>query len=395
MNKVIVKRGRARPLWCGHPWLMSGAVERVDGDPVAGDLVRVVDHEERVIGDGIWNGVSQISVRLLTRGASAGDLATIVTEHIARAVALRVTCGFPSPDTTGFRLVNSEGDRLPGLVVDLFGDTVVAQFTTVGLWRVRDLVARALTPYARRIIEVVTPEAAKREGIEGPLREAIGEGATPDERVPFLELGLRLVADVARGQKTGYYFDQRDARAVVASLARGQRVLDLFSYSGGFGLHAARAGALAVTSVDSSRGAHELGRANAAQNELTSIDWVEDDALRYLIERGRAGTTYGIVIVDPPKLASRDADVKGALERYRRLNAEAMRVVENGGWLLSCTCSAAISRDAFERAIAEATGDADVSAQIVWQGGPGRDHPVSAGHTEGAYLKSVLLRITR
>jgi 23S rRNA (cytosine1962-C5)-methyltransferase len=421
VGRVVVKKGRARPLWCGHPWLMSGAVARVEGEPANGDVVSVVDAEGRTIGFGLYNGQSQIRVRMLGIGSAnvenAPSLAEIVRTRIARAALLRRALGFPSAHTTGFRLVNAEGDALPGLTVDRFANAVVAQVTTLGLWRERAALREAF-PDASPLVIVAPDDAAEREGIPTPRREVFAPpsaaqstaaeptAASPDNaapsngagaasHVPFLENGLTFVADPGRGQKTGFFFDQRDARALVASVSAGARVLDLFTHTGAFALYAARAGARDVTAVDSSPPALALARENAKRNALeSSIAWVEDDALRFVMERGRAGDAYDVVVVDPPKLARRDADIDGALDRMRRLVAEAMRVVPNG-WLLVSSCSAAISRDALERAIAIATSDAGRTAQIVWRGGPGPDHPVVAGHAEGDYLKSMFLRVSK
>ncbi|MBI3070566.1 MAG: class I SAM-dependent rRNA methyltransferase [Deltaproteobacteria bacterium] len=402
MISVVVKKGRARPLWCGHPWLMSGAVARVEGTPADGDVVRVVDADGRAIGLGFYNAKSQIRVRLLGRAPEAtGDepsIAKLIGARIERALSLRRAVGLPSPQTTGFRVVNAEGDGLPGLTVDRFSNAVVAQVTSLGLWRERAAIRDAF-PDANPLVVVAPDDAAEREGIPAPRREVFVPGHAPEldgapSRTTFFENGLTFVAEPGRGQKTGFFFDQRAARSLVATVANGARVLDLFTHTGAFALYTARAGARDVTAVDSSGPALLLARENAKLNGFESIAWVEDDALRFVMERGRAGDAYDVVIVDPPKLARRDADVDGALDRLRRLVAEAMRVVPNG-WLLVSSCSAAISRDALERAVAIATNDAARSAQVVWRGGAGADHPVIAGHTEGDYLKSLFLRVTR
>lgn len=387
---VLIRRGRARPLWFGHPWAYANAVERVDGAPQAGDTVVVADHEGRFIGRGLWNPRSQIPVRILTRADEAID-AAFLRRRVREAVQLRARLGLPSEATTAYRLINSEGDGLPGLVVDVYADTAVAQITTLGLATRREAIFDALeaeVPGLAAIYEVAAASYADLEGFSAQSRLARGQARGA---VTCREEGIELEVEPLVGQKTGLFLDQRPSRARVGSLARGRRVLDVYAYVGGFSLQAARAGAREVTAVDSSSRAIARITAHAELNRLTQITAVEMDAFHYL--EAATPRSADLVIIDPPKFARARKDLEAATKGYERLNALAMTTCAPGAFLFTCSCSQNLSAEDFERIVAAGAKQANRTVRVLERLGPGPDHPLPPGFTEGQYLKVLLCAV--
>ena len=388
-GRVVLCRGKARPLWFGHPWVYANAVERVDGDVGGGDIVSLVDHDGRFIGRGIFNPRSQIPVRLLTRKEEGIDT-TFFAARLRDAQALRARLALPSTRTTAYRLVNSEGDGLPGLVVDVFGDVAVVQVTTLGLALRRDAIFDAVeaTLSPRAIYEVAAGSFADLEGFVAQNRVARGEPCNP---VACLEDGLHFEAEPLGGQKTGMFLDQRPNRIRVGQLAgAGLRVLDCYAYAGGFGLQAARAGASQVTAVDSSPRAVARIEAHAAANGAT-VRAVEADAFRFL--ETATPMSYDLVVVDPPKFARARKDFEAATKGYERLNALALAVCAPGALLVTCSCSQNVGALDFERIVAAAAKQAHREVRIVERGEPGGDHPLPPAFTDGQYLKVVFVYV--
>lgn len=390
-STVTLKRGRAKPLWFGHPWIYSEALEPAGAEALQpGDEVRVLDHDGRFIGRGFANPRSQLRVRLASRHDRELDDAWLSGE-LAAAAQLRARLGLPGPDTDCYRLVNSEGDFLPGLIVDIFGDAAVVQFTTFAMKRREAAVFDALATLlgARTIFEVAAGGVAQIEGFEASARVVRGE---PRPKVACKEHGLALEIEPLAGQKTGYFLDQRENRALVGRLATGARVLDLYCYAGGFGLAAARGGARSVVSVDISGRALERARAHFRLNQLGDPETVESDAFRYL-EQAPAGG-FDLVICDPPKFARARKDLEAALKGYRRLNALALAAVAPGGLLCTASCSQLIDAAELERALAGAAKDAHRRLQILELRHQAADHVVPAGFAEGRYLKFFVCRVS-
>ena len=383
--RVVLCRGKARPLWFGHPWVYANAVDRLEGEADAGDTVLLVDHDGRFIGRGIFNPRSQIPVRLLTRKDEPVD-AAFFAKRLAEAQALRVRLGLPSPTTTAYRLVNSEGDGLPGLVVDVFGDAAVVQVTTLGLALRREMIFDALeaTLKPRTLYEVAAASYADVEGFVAQNRVVRGEARS---LVPCLEDGLRFEAEPLVGQKTGMFLDQRPSRIRVGQLAdaaKGLRMLDCYAYAGGFALQAARAGASEVTAVDSSSRAVARIEAHATANGA-AVRAVEADTFRFL--ETATPKSYDMVVIDPPKFARSRKDLEAATKGYERLNALALTVCAPGAMLVTCSCSQNVSAQDFERIVAAAAKQAQREVRIVEHAGPGGDHPLPPAFNEGQYLK--------
>jgi 23S rRNA (cytosine1962-C5)-methyltransferase len=391
MATVFLKRGRANPLWQGHPWVYSGAIAREEGAPAPGDVVDVADIEGRLIGRGFYNPRSQIRVRLVTSRDEAVD-AKLIARRVEEARGLRTRLGFPSQETNAYRLINSEGDALPGAVADVYGDVVAVQFTALGMkereQELFDAIEAAMKP--RAIVEVSAGGFAQVEGFASATRTVRGDDAAARE-VECRENGLLLAVEPLAGQKTGMFLDQRENRKQLAALSSGARVLDVYTYAGGFALNALRAGAREAVCVDASGRALERVRKHAELNELGPVEAVEADAFRFL-ETVRP-RSFDVVILDPPKFARARKDLPAALKGYERLNALGMNACADGALLATCSCSQLVDGDTFERVIAAAAKDAARRVQVLDVASQGADHPVPPAFGEGRYLKFVLCRV--
>ena len=384
LPQVVLRKGRARPLWFGHPWVYANAVMRVDGQPAPGDLVSLVDHDGRFIGRGFYSPRSQIPVRLCTRTEEAVD-AAFFRRRVQQARAARTRLGLPSETTTAYRLINSEGDDLPGLVVDVYGDAAVAQITTLGMANRRTEIFDALEAElgSQTLFEISPPSYAELEGFAPASRVARG---TPRASVSVLEDGIALEVEPLSGQKTGMFIDQRETRARVGALARGARVLDVYAYAGGFSLAAARGGAAAVTAVDSSARAVARIEAHAAANGVKAkIEAIEADAFRFL--ETATPRAFDLVIIDPPKFARARKDLEAARKGYERLNALALQAAAAGAVLVTCSCSQNVDAETFERVVAAGAKQAGREVRVFERRGPAADHLLPPGFTEGQYLK--------
>jgi 23S rRNA (cytosine1962-C5)-methyltransferase len=404
--RLVLKKGRANPLWHGHPWVYSGAVQREDGAAQPGDVVDVCDIEGRLIGRGFYNPRSQIRVRVVSFRDEAVD-AALIGRRVDEAVALRRRLGLPSEATTAYRLINSEGDALPGVTVDVYGDVCAVQFSALGAKQIEndlyDALERALKP--RAIVEIAPGGVAKLEGFAGATRVARGlgpgrrtglpaEAGDNDEvgAVRCRENGIELEVEPLKGQKTGMFLDQRENRRRIASLARGARVLDVYTYAGGFALNAMAGGASEALCVDSSARALERVNAHAAMTGFEGkISTGESDAFRFL-ETAKP-KSWDVVVVDPPKFARARKDLEAALKGYQRLNTLAMNACADGGLLATCSCSQLVDQEMFERMIAAAARDAGRRVQLLETSSQGPDHPVPPAFPEGRYLKFALCRV--
>jgi 23S rRNA (cytosine1962-C5)-methyltransferase len=394
---VRLKPGHVQPIWAGHPWVYAQAIERVEGGATRGDEVHVVDPRGNFLGRGFYSSGSAIPVRLLVRDEKTVLDTAFFRARIERAVSARALLGLgTSEETTGYRLVHAEGDLLPGLIVDRLGDVLAVQFLTFGMKEREAMILEALAQVIkpRAIVDRTPQGSAKAEHfIAG---SGIVRGATELERMAFRERGLSWSIPFDLGQKTGFYFDQRELRAKVEVLARSapgegaKRVLDAYSYVGAFGLAAARAGA-DVVCVDESAVALEIGAENALANGLAErVRFERGDARRAMQD---ARGSYDLTIVDPPRLAPTRSAREQALVMYSKLAELGCRATKPGGTLVLCSCSAAVDLGALTRALATGAVRANVSALVVERSFQGGDHPVPAAFGEGLYLKAVVARI--
>lgn len=390
MTTVRIKRGRAKPLWFGHPWLYSQAVERVEGEVAPGDVVDVVDDEGRFIGRGFYNADSQIRVRIITRESVVVD-AAFLRRRLEVARALRARLGLPSDHTTAYRLVNAEGDGLPGLNVDVYGDVVTVQITALGMKRleqdVYDVLQSLLSP--RAIYAVAAGGVASREGFTTAPGLVRGEDV---KEARFLEHGIAMSIDPEHGQKTGAFLDQRENHRRVGQLCAGADVLDCYTYLGGFALHALANGAKKAVAVDMSPRALDRARHHALWADVGDrLELVEADVFRWL--ETAPPRAFDVVVVDPPKFAPSKSSLDAALKGYRKLNAMALNTAREGAILATASCSQAVDVESFERALAAAAVDARRRISVLETLHQPADHPVPPGFSEGRYLKMLIVRV--
>jgi 23S rRNA (cytosine1962-C5)-methyltransferase len=391
VGRIVVKRGRAKPLWRGHPWVFSDSIERVSGEVDNGALVQVVDEDGRVLGRGFYSPGSRIAVRILSREADGPEPdAHFFRERVARAHKLRTeTLGLPI-FCDAYRLIHSEGDFLPGVVVDHFAGHLVVQLSTAGMYRRREMLFDALEEVVRPLSIHEQPDRKVSEIESIPAEAGVRRGTPPAEPPSILENGVCFRIGLGEGQKTGFFTDQRDNRQLVGRLARDRSVLDLHTYTGGFGLYAAANGAYEVIGIDSSGPALALAAENAMLNNGRQVRFERGDAHEVLNEMHRRGRTFDLVISDPPRLAPDRASVPRALRKYRDLHLRAMRVVKPGGLFAASCCSGAVAEGEFERTLREAAYDLGRDVQVLHRGGQAPDHPVLATCPEGRYLKFIL-----
>jgi 23S rRNA (cytosine1962-C5)-methyltransferase len=386
--RVHLKPGREKAVLEGHPWIFSGAVGRVEG-PADAPLARVFDARGRLLGLGFHSPLSQIRVRMLGAAVEAADR-RFFADRLREAVALRESV-LP-PGTTGYRLLNAEGDGVPGWTVDRFGDVLVSQVTAAGLEAVRDEAYAALTE--------TIPGAAVVQSNDVPVRRAEGlahQGeeviaGEPPVQARFTESGLAFTAEPFGGQKTGFYCDQRENRRRAESLAGGRTVLDLFAHSGAFGLYALRGGAARVVMVESAARLIERGREHVALNgfEEGRTEWVKANVFEDLRRREE---TYGLVICDPPPLVRKRDDLDAAARAYKDLNRLALLRVEPGGFLLTFSCSGAVDAKLFRQIFFAAAVEARVRVDLLEPLAAAPDHPVAVTHPQGEYLKGWMARV--
>jgi 23S rRNA (cytosine1962-C5)-methyltransferase len=389
MQRIYLKQGRERPVLNGHPWIFSGAIDKINGNADIVGVADIFDCKKSWIARGLYNPASQIRVRLLTGKDEPID-GDFFRRRITRALALREK--YVAPETNAYRLINGEGDFLPGLIVDRYADFLVCQFFTAGMELFKDDVSAALGGLsgAKGLYERSDGKVREEEGLGASV--GMLAGAEPPELIEIEESGSQFLVDVRRGQKTGYFLDQRDNRQFLLKLVRGAAVLNCFSYSGAYSVFALRGGARSVISLDSSRPALELAEKNLALNQLggDNAELIKGDAFAYLKE---CDANFDIIVLDPPALAHRRADVEAATGGYKFLNLHALKHLKPGGLFLTFSCSQHVSADLFQKVVFGAAVDAGRRVSIVKKLGPPIDHPVSLHHPEGEYLKGLALHV--
>jgi 23S rRNA (cytosine1962-C5)-methyltransferase len=391
--RVVLQPRRARPFYGRHPWVYAGAIAAVEGEPADGDVVDLVSHTGNFIARGLHNSRSKIRVRLYSWSPDLPLDRSFFHERLEAALRLRgPLLGLDGPGRA-CRLVFSEADGLSGLTVDRYDRWLVVQFTSLAMAQRRDLLADLLEELAHPEGILLRTERGigQLEGLElqdGPLR-----GSLPGGPVEIVEDGQRFLVNIAEGQKTGFYLDQRDNRRTVAGFAAGRRVLDAFCYTGGFGLHAARAGAVSVLGVDVSEPALALARDNARLNGLENITFACADVFDHLNALVTAGERFGLVVLDPPKFARSRQAIEEALRGYRRLQMMALRLLEPDGVLVTCCCSGLITVDMLEDLLAQLAAEERRDVQILARLGQAPDHPIAVACPETSYLKCLLCRV--
>lgn len=385
---LYLKKGEERRLLAGHAWVYANEVARIEGKDKNGALAEVRAHDGRFIGRGYINHLSKILVRIFLR-SEAEEEAAALERRIRAAVSLRQTLYGEENDCC--RLIFAEADDLPALIVDRYGDVLVCELLSLGMDKRRELIADILERVCapRGIYLRGDAPVRRKEGL--PLENGVLRGDVPDTVVVH-ENGLAMEVDVKRGQKTGYFLDQKENRLAVRRYCRGARVLDCFCNSGGFSLNAA-AVAKEVTAVDISPLALEQVRANAARNGFTNIRTVCADAFEQLRAFRAAGESFDCVILDPPAFCKSAAEVPGAYRGYKDVNISGMKLVRPGGFLVTCSCSHYMTMPLFEKMLRESARDCGRRAKILDVRVQAPDHPALLAADETSYLKAYFLQI--
>lgn len=379
-----------------HPWIFSGAIRTVEGDPAPGETVAVANAKGEILGWGSYSPASQIRVRMLSFDASHAPDAEFVTGLVAASIGRRADF-WVNGYTNAFRLVHGESDGLPGVVADWYDGWVVVQLASAGAAFWQDVIVQALmlfVPGCRGVYSRSDVDSRAREGLPAEGATGLLAGEEPPETIEIHEGSIRYLVDVRHGHKTGFYLDQRDARAVVGALANGTEMLNCFAYTGGFGLAARAAGALAVTQLDISSAALALAKRNEALDHLcgTKMEYVEADVFKQLRLYRDQGRQFDLIVLDPPKFADTKGQLMRATRGYKDINLLAMKLLRPNGVLATFSCSGAVSPELFETVCREAAFDAKRSFQIVARTRQAADHPVGLFFPEGLYLKGLVLR---
>jgi 23S rRNA (cytosine1962-C5)-methyltransferase len=395
VNKSVhLKPGREKSLIRRHPWVFSGAIQSVGGDPLPGETVEIYDNQGNFLARGAYSPDSQIRVRVWTWLQGEVVSPDFFQARLSRAFAYREELA-RFLDTDAIRLVHGESDGLPGLVVDRYGDFLSIQLLSSGAeyWRSHIIDCLAELAQPRGIYERSDVDVRSLEGLT--QRTGLVWGEAPGSSLVIHEQGLSFEVDLLHGHKTGFYLDQRQNRAEVARLAVGQRVLDCFCYTGGFSVYALSGGAAQVLAIDSSAQALEIARQNIARNgfEGHQVDWLQGDVFQELRKLRDRGEQFDLVILDPPKFAPTAAQAQRAARGYKDINLLAMKLLTPGGYLATFSCSGGVDSLLFRKIVAGAALDAAVQAQICSRLSQSVDHPVAINFPEGEYLKGLILKI--
>jgi 23S rRNA (cytosine1962-C5)-methyltransferase len=391
--KLFLYTGREKSLLRRHPWVFSGAVERLEGSALSGDTIQVCDAHGGFLAWAAYNSASQIIARVWSWQAQERIDADFFLRKIASALTARKDLKLDQ-HSNGLRLIHGESDGLPGLIVDKYSDVLVLQLGSAGAEHWRETFADCLQQLCQPVCIYERSDSDGR-ALEGlPIRSDVVRGQLP-ENLSVTENGINIAVDVAAGQKTGFYLDQRDNRALIGELSAGRDVLNCFCYTGGFSLYALRGGANTVLSIDSSADALQLAQHNVELNGLDAsrAEWQDNDvfeALRKLRDQNRK---FDLIVLDPPKFAPTAAFAEKAARAYKDINLLGFKLLRPGGILATFSCSGGISDDLFQKIIAGAALDAGVDVQIVRKLHAAADHPVLLSFPEGAYLKGLVLRM--
>jgi 23S rRNA (cytosine1962-C5)-methyltransferase len=393
MKRVQLKPGREKPLRRFHPWVFSGAIRQVEGEPSPGEIVDVMSHDGQWLARGAYSPHSQIRVRVWTWDEAEQVNRDLLDRRIRAALARRSALE-KDPDTDGYREIYAESDGLPGLIVDRYGPLRVAQLLSVGVEVWREAIADTLMKVGgcRAIIERSDVGARRQEGLEP--RAGILAGSPPEGSIEIVENGLRFEVDLQGGQKTGFYFDQRENRRLIDGTEGPGEVLDCFCYTGAFSLAALRAGAEHVLAIDASAPALALARRNAELNGFPAerLELEKGDVFQALRQLRDQGRRFGTVILDPPSFANNPTQQQRASRGYKDLNMLAASLLAEDGWLFTFSCSSGVGPELFQKIVAGAAADAGVGLQAVaWPGQPA-DHPVALNFPEARYLKGLVCR---
>jgi len=394
MATLTLKKGREKAVLRHHPWIFSGAVKNISGEPEPGETIAVVDSKGQFLAWGAYSPQSQIRARIWSWDENQTIDTAFFKERINKAIKLREKW-IDQEDTTAYRLVHAESDNLPGLIVDRYNDYLVVQILSAGIERWRDEITQILTDLVDPAGIYGRSDVAVRE-LEG-LEEKRGAlfGKVPKRPILITENGIKFKVDLMEGQKTGFYLDQRENRQFCREISRGKTVLNCFAYTGGFTAYALAGGADSVLSIDSSEEAIHMAKENVLLNQesLDKCEWIIGDVFEELRTLRDGGRQFDMVILDPPKFAPTAAQAKQAARGYKDINLYGFKLLKPGGTLMTFSCSGGIDERFFQKIVADAALDAEVDAQILYRLSQAPDHPTHLAFPEGTYLKGLVVRI--
>ena len=389
MANVYLIPGKEKRILNGHPWVYSSDIQRIEGAYIAGDIVSVYSSKKRFLAKAYYNPNSQISLRVMSRQDEP-----INDAFIRRRVHEAITYRRSFADLSSCRLIFAESDRLPALIVDSFGDILVIQCLSLGMEQFKQAIIDALVEemHPAGIWERNDVPVRRLEGLD--MKTGLLYGTVPD-RVIISENGIRFYVDVKEGQKTGYFLDQKENRAAIAPFVRDKKVLDCFSHTGSFALHAGYFGASDVVGVDISGYACAFAEENAKLNHLEDrVRFMEANVFDLLSEQSRKKQKYDVIILDPPAFTKSRATISSAVRGYKEINLRAMKMIEPGGFLITCSCSQHISPELFSSTVQEAARDAKVHLRQVEFRLQGKDHPILPEAPETCYLKCGIYQVS-
>jgi len=395
MNKIRLKHGREKSLKRKHPWVFSGSVQEVVGNPKIGETVKVISSEGEEMGYGAYSPHSSIRVRMWNFDMDQKIDEKFISEKLRVAIYLRNSLHINNPINNACRLINAESDGLPGLIVDMYSDFLSVQLLSAGpeLWK--DAIIKNLVSITgiENVFERSDVEVRKLEGLEP--RKGTLSGQIPDNHIEIIENGKKFLVDIVNGQKTGFYLDQRDNRQKIKQYSAARKVLNCFSYTGAFTVYALEGGAQHVTSIESSKEAIDLAKKNLHVNNLPEekTSWINGDVFKELRLLRDKGLSFDMIILDPPKFAPTTAQVRSASRGYKDINLLAFKLLNPGGILATFSCSGGVDRLLFQKIIAGAALDANIDAKILEQLSQGADHPIALNFPEGVYLKGLICQV--
>ncbi len=389
--KVVLKSGKDQSMLRFHPWVFSGAIKKIYGDPAEGDVVEVFDNKDTFLGLGHYQ-IGSIAIRIVsfTQLEVTDDF---WHQKINEAYGLRKALGFiDNPETNAYRLVHAEGDNMPGLIIDMYGDTAVVQMHSVGMFLIKDTIDAILKNLFGDSLKAIYNKSEGTLPYKADIEPQNGYTFGKSDVRTALENGLKFKVDWEKGQKTGFFVDQRENRALLEHYSKGRSVLNMFCYTGGFSFYAMRGRAELVHSVDSSERAMDLTKENIEMNFPgdSRHEAIAADAFKYLDD---IKDKYDLIILDPPAFAKHHNVLNNALQGYKKLNAKAFEQIKPGGIVFTFSCSQVVTKDAFRKAVFSAAARSGRNVRILNQLTQPADHPVNIYHPEGEYLKGLVLYV--
>jgi 23S rRNA (cytosine1962-C5)-methyltransferase len=391
LSSATLKQSRDKILNRKHPWIFSGAIEKVEGNPSNGETVQIYTSNKTLIGFGSVSPSSQIRVRVWSFNIEEKIDENFFRSKISLAKSLREKI-INGSKTNAYRIINAESDGLPGLIVDRYADYLICQFLSAGVEANKEIIIEILNDIFKPtgIFERSDVEVRTKEGLQPS--QGLLKGTVPEDLIEVLENGFKFLVDIKSGHKTGFYLDQRDNRALVSEFSKGKSVLNCFSYTGGFSVYSLASGAEKVTQIESSLSALELANNNIELNgfSLSSFESINEDVFKVLRKFRDERKTFDLIILDPPKFAESASQIQKASRGYKDINLLAMKLLNLGGILFTFSCSGHISQELFQKIVAGAALDSGREVKIIKQLTQSSDHPVALNFPEGMYLKGMV-----